>query len=63
MEVPAEIEEKYNHYYNNIRLPQNTALPGCLYARRFECIEGRGPKYLTLYEFEHENVSQDHCME
>ena len=58
MEVPAEIEEKYNHYYDNIRLPQNTALPGCLYARRFHCIEGRGPKYLTLYEFEHENVSQ-----
>ena len=56
MDVPPDIEEKYNYYYDNIRLPQNTAVPGCIYARRFQCVQGPGPKYLTMYEFEHENV-------
>ena len=56
MDVPADIEEKYNYYYDNIRLPQNTVVPGCIYARRFQCVQGPGPKYLTVYEFEHENV-------
>ena len=56
MDVPPDIEEKYNHYYDNIRLPQNSVVPGCIYARRFNCVVGPGPKYLTIYEFEHENV-------
>ena len=56
MDVPLGIEDKYNYYYDNIRLPQNTAVPGCIYARRFNCVVGPGPKYLTMYEFEHENV-------
>ena len=56
MDVPPDIEEKYNHYYDNIRLPQNSVVPGCIYARRSNCVVGPGPKYLTIYEFEHENV-------
>ena len=58
--VPAEIEAKYNEYYDNVRTPANLELSGCIAVRRYHAVEG-GPKYTTVYEFEHETVpeSQD----
>ena len=53
MEVPADIEDKYNYYYDNVRTPGNLKIPGCLHVRRYHAVEG-SPKYLTMYEFEHE---------
>ena len=55
MAVPPELEDKYNEYYDTVRTPANLQIPGCLQVRRYHALEG-GPKYLTMYEFEHEKV-------
>jgi len=57
MEVPQEIEAKYNEYYDNVRTPANLELPGCVAVRRYHAVEG-GPNYMTVYEFEHEKVPE-----
>ena len=57
MVVPAEIEAKYNEYYDTVRTPGNLQVPGCLAVRRYRAVEGE-PKYLTVYEFEHEKVPE-----
>ena len=57
MKVPAEIEAKYNEYYDTVRTPGNLEEPGCLAVRRYNAVEG-DPKYLTVYEFEHEKVPE-----
>jgi hypothetical protein len=57
MEVPSDIEAKYNDYYDNQRTPRNLTVPGCLFVRRYHAVEGN-PQYLTMYEFEHEKVPE-----
>lgn len=57
MEVPSEIEAKYNEYYDNVRTPANLTVPGCMFVRRYHVVDGT-PKYLTMYEFEHEKVPE-----
>ena len=57
MDVPANLEAKYNEYYDTVRTPGNLQIPGCLFVRRYHAVEG-GPKYLTMYEFEHEKVPE-----
>ena len=57
MDVPADIEAKYNEYYDDVRTPANLKIPGCLQVRRYHVVEG-WPKYLTMYEFEHEKVPE-----
>ncbi len=57
MKVPAEIEAKYNEYYDTVRTPGNLQVPGCLAVRRYQAVEGE-PKYLTVYECEHEKVPE-----
>jgi hypothetical protein len=57
MQVPQEIEAKYNEYYDTVRTPANLEVPGCLAVRRYHALEG-APKYMTVYEFEHEKVPE-----
>ena len=57
MDVPAGLEAKYNDYYDNQRTPKNLEVPGCLFVRRYHVLEGE-PKYLTMYELEHEKVTE-----
>lgn len=57
MNVPAALENKYNEYYDTVRTPANLQIPGCLHVRRYHAVEGE-PKYLTMYEFEHEKVPE-----
>jgi len=57
MHVPEAIEAKYNEYYDTVRTPANLKVPGCLAVRRYHVVEGE-PKYLTVYEFEHEKVPE-----
>ena len=57
MIVPPEIEAKYNEYYDTVRTPANLAVPGCLAVRRYNAVAGE-PKYMTVYEFEHEKVPE-----
>jgi hypothetical protein len=55
--VPTEIEAKYNEYYDTVRTPGNLEVPGCLSVRRYHALTGE-PKYLTVYELEHEKVPE-----
>ena len=57
MDVPPDIEDKYNYYYDNVRTPANLHIPGCTHVRRYHAVED-WPKYLTMYEFEHEKVPE-----
>lgn len=57
MQVPPAIEAKYNEYYDTVRTPANLEVPGCLAVRRYHAVEGE-PKYVTVYEFEHEKVPE-----
>ncbi len=57
MDVPQELEAKYNEYYDTVRTPANLEIPGCMYVRRYHAVEGT-PKYLTVYEFEHEKAPE-----
>ncbi len=57
MDVPPAIEDKYNEYYDTVRTPANLTAPGCIAVRRYNAVEG-SPKYLTIYEFEHEKVPE-----
>ena len=57
MDVPQELEAKYNEYYDTVRTPANLEIPGCMHVRRYHAVEG-DPKYLTVYEFEHEKVPE-----
>ncbi len=57
MQVPPELEAKYNEYYDTVRTPANLEVPGCLAVRRYHAVEGE-PKYVTAYEFEHEKVPE-----
>ena len=57
IDIGAAMEEEFNDWYNTAYIPPYLAAPGCLGARRFVAVDGQ-PKYLTLYEFENEAVSE-----
>ena len=48
-EVPSEIEQDFNEWYNNEHLDERINIPGFRRARRYEAIEAN-IKYLTTYE-------------
>ena len=50
-------EGNYREEYDGVGTPANLEVPGCLFVRRYHAVEG-GPKYLTMYEFEHEKVPE-----
>ncbi len=62
MEVPPQLEGKYNEYYDSVRTPANLLLPGCMFVRRYYAGEG-SPKFLTMYEFENEKVPETLALE
>lgn len=51
MEPPAELTERFHHWYDSDHVPARLALPGFVGARRFEVVDGT-PKYLAIYELE-----------
>ena len=57
MSVPSEIEDEFNEWYNAVHIPNFEAVPGCISGRRYRAVRG-DPKYATVYELEHENVSR-----
>ena len=50
-DVPAEVEEEFNRWYNEEHLAERLAIPGVLNAARYEAIRG-APKYLAVYELD-----------
>ena len=57
MAVPAEIDDDFNQWYNAIYVPNYEKVPGCIRGRRYRALVGE-PEYATVYEFEHEKVSE-----
>ena len=57
IDVSILVEEEFNDWYNTVYIPAYLTVPGVIDARRWIAIEGQ-PKYLTLYEFEHEGVPE-----
>ncbi len=54
-EVPSEVEEEFNEWYDKEHVPQREAIPGFLSARRFVAVQG-GPRYLAIYDLRHADV-------
>jgi hypothetical protein len=57
IDIPSVVEDEFNDWYNTAYIPPYLQVPGCLGARRYVAIESQ-PKYLTLYEFANEKVSE-----
>jgi len=57
MDVPPEVDDAFNDWYNTIYVPNYEKVPGVIRGRRYRAVVG-APTYLTLYEFEHPKVSE-----
>ena len=57
IDVAPEIEAEFNDWYNSIFIPGFEKVPGCIRGRRYLATDGE-PKYLTVYELEHEKVPE-----
>lgn len=57
MDIPPEVEDRWNDWYNTVYVPNYETVPGVIRGRRFKATVGE-PKYLTVYEFDNEGVSQ-----
>ena len=57
MDVPPEIDDEFNGWYNTIYVPNYETVPGVIRGRRYRTVTGT-PTYLTFYEFEHAKVSE-----
>ncbi len=53
--IPAEIEDDFNQWYNTQHIPERLAIEGFQRAVRYESLKGE-PKYLALYELDHPGV-------
>jgi len=54
-DVPAELEDEFNRWYNEEHLGEILALPGVLNAARYVAVKGE-PKHLACYELESPEV-------
>src|SRR5204862_8195727 len=57
MDVPPEVDDEFNAWYNTIYVPNYEKVPGVIRGRRYRAVVGT-PSYLTLYEFEHPGASE-----
>lgn len=57
MSVPESVDAEWNAWYNGEYIPGYRKVPGVIYSRRYRVVRGE-TKYTTVYEFEHEKVSE-----
>lgn len=57
MSVPDSVDREWNEWYNREYIPGYRTVPGVIYARRFRVVDGE-TGYATVYEFEHDKVSE-----
>ena len=50
-EVPVDIEDEFNRWYNEEHIEERLSIPGILSAARYEAVVS-GPKHLAVYELE-----------
>ena len=54
--VPAEREDAFNLWYDEVHLPEITNCPGFLRSARYVTDDGGGRRYLALYELADEGA-------
>ena len=57
MDIPAQMESEWNRWYDTVYVPNYETVQGVIRGRRYRAVSGE-PEYLTMYEFEHEEVSR-----
>ena len=55
VDVPADKEDEFNHWYNEEHLQELLSVPGVLTAARYEATKS-GPKHMAMYELENAAV-------
>lgn len=53
VDMDAAYAEAFNHWYNDVHVPEILACPGWLGNRRYQCIDGQ-PRFLAVYDLEDE---------
>jgi len=53
VDISDGAEKEFNHWYNEVHLPEVLACPGFIRASRYECTSGQ-PRYIAMYELEDE---------
>jgi len=48
-DVPQDVEDEFNRWYDEEHIPERLSIPGVLNAARYAALDG-GPKYLACYE-------------
>ncbi len=48
-DIPADIEEEFNRWYDEEHLAERVNIPGFINARRYRSLQG-SPKYIALYD-------------
>jgi hypothetical protein len=57
MDVPGDVDDEWNAWYNSVYVPNYEKVPGVIRGRRYRAVTGT-PTYMTFYEFEHPKVSE-----
>lgn len=57
MSIPEASDDEWNAWYNGAYIPGYRKVPGVIYARRYRVVDGE-TRYTTVYEFEHDKVSE-----
>ena len=57
MGIPDETEAEWNDWYDKVYVPNYETVEGVRRGRRYRAVTGT-PKYMTMYEFDHPEVSQ-----
>ena len=56
-DIALEMEEEFNHWYDEEHIPRLLKVPGVLMAKR-GLSAGNGQKYIAIYEHENSEVQQ-----
>ena len=54
--IPAEREDAFNRWYDEVHLPEITNCPGFIRSARYVTEDGGGRRYLALYELADEGA-------
>jgi hypothetical protein len=58
IDVPPEIENEFNEWYDTEHIPNLLKVPGVISAKRCVCYEGEGPKYIAIYEHLNDQIAE-----
>jgi len=57
LDLSPDLEPEWNRWYDSVYVPSYETVPGVIRGRRYRTVLGE-PKYITMYEHEHEKVSE-----